>query len=504
MGLPLDGYVRVSRVGARDQTDGFISPDVQERSIGDWGARSGAEVVMRPHELNVSGGTMDRPVFNEIMGRIRSGKSGGVVVYKLDRLARTVLGAVSTLEELGRHDATFASATEPQLDYTTPAGRAFVQQLFVFAEFTRSTLKESWHVAQSHAIERGIMISPNGYFGYDIGPDRKLVPNDDAPVVVEAFERRASGDSWTMIADWLEEAAPRPDGTMWTPQTVQRLTGKRVYRGEASRYVVQNIDDREAIVNKDAHDELVSEDLWRAAQMKPRVPKVGPKPKDGPRIPLPLLSGLIRCAGCRHSMSLGRGPRGEALYRCRRRHASGVCPQPAQIRMEHVEEHVEELVLTEIDGVARLVPDSGERDEIAARLTQAREDLEDFRQDREARRKLGADWHEWLDTYLHAVREAEAELEQIDQRTGAAREGLTRDLYRGLDVDERREVLGGFLDVVFVRPSKGRGRNVDPVGRRVRVLWRGQGPDDLPRPRIVNPIISYDFEGHVEAGVSTP
>jgi hypothetical protein len=49
--------------------------------------------------------------------------------------------------------------------------------MFVFAEFTRSTLKESWATAQRHAIERGIHISPTTYLGYDIGPDRRLVPN---------------------------------------------------------------------------------------------------------------------------------------------------------------------------------------------------------------------------------------------------------------------------------------------------------------------------------------
>jgi len=235
MGLPLDGYIRVSRVGARDQTDGFISPDVQEVAIREWGARGGVEVVMQRPELNVSGGTMSRPVFGTILDRIRSGQSGGFVVYKLDRFARTVLGALNTLEELGRHHATFASVTEPQLDYTTPAGRAFVQQLFVFAEFTRSTLKESWAVAQRHAIERGIHISPNGYLGYDKGMDRRLVPNDEAPLAREMFQRRAFGESWGSIAAWLQEAAPREDGTIWTPQAVQSSPARSRSGGRAMR-----------------------------------------------------------------------------------------------------------------------------------------------------------------------------------------------------------------------------------------------------------------------------
>src|SRR5215212_179841 len=108
--LPLDGYVRVSQVGGREG-EGFISPDVQERAIREWAERAGVEVVMQPHELNVSGGTMDRPVFASIMERVREGKSGGVVVYKSDRFARTLLGAISTLAEIGEHGGVFASAT---------------------------------------------------------------------------------------------------------------------------------------------------------------------------------------------------------------------------------------------------------------------------------------------------------------------------------------------------------------------------------------------------------
>ena len=70
--LPLDGYVRVSKVGGRGG-EGFISPDVQEKAIREWAARAGVEIVIQPHELDVSGGTMDRPVFNTIMERIRAG-----------------------------------------------------------------------------------------------------------------------------------------------------------------------------------------------------------------------------------------------------------------------------------------------------------------------------------------------------------------------------------------------------------------------------------------------
>lgn len=503
MALPLDGYVRVSRVGARGKAakagakaEGFISPEVQEAEIRKWAERKGVEVAIQPHELNVSGGTMDRPIFNKIMERIRRGESGGVVVYKLDRFARSLIGAVNTLAELGEHKATFASATEPELDYTTPAGEAFLNMQFTFAQFVRSTLKESWAVTARHKIEEdGVHISPVDYLGYD-KVEGRLVPNDQAPVASEAFHRRGGGEGWGAIADWLNEVAPKPNEREWIGQAVQRLCAKRVYRGEASRYVEQDIDGRGPIINRDAHPALVTEREWQAAQMNPRIAKGGANGK-----PLPLLSGLIRCAGCRYSMSVGRGSKGERMYRCRGRHASGRCPAAASITAEAVEHYIEAHVLAEIEGVAKMVPDSGERERASAELEQARAGLEDFRRDREARRKLGPEWHEWLDEYLAAVREAEARLGQLDQRAEVAREGLTRDHFLDLPGDERREVLAGFMDCVFVRRSRGRGRNVDPIDTRARILWRGQAPPDLPRRRVVNPIISFDIEADVEAGV---
>ncbi len=87
------------------------------------------------------------------------------------------------------------------LDYSTPSAKTFVQQMFVFAEFVRSTSKESWATAQRHAVERGIHISPNGYFGVTKAAGR-LVPNGDAPEVGEVFRRRGQGESWGALADY--------------------------------------------------------------------------------------------------------------------------------------------------------------------------------------------------------------------------------------------------------------------------------------------------------------
>ena len=77
---------------------------------------------MHDPEENVSGATMDRPIFNRDHAAHPGGKSGGIVVYKLDRFARTLVGGLTTLNELTDHRALFASATEPLFDFTTADG----------------------------------------------------------------------------------------------------------------------------------------------------------------------------------------------------------------------------------------------------------------------------------------------------------------------------------------------------------------------------------------------
>lgn len=501
MSLPLAGYVRVSRVGARKKGEGFISPDVQQAAIRGWCERNGHELLMLRDELNVSGGTMDRPVFNEIIEGVHSGKYGGLVVYKLDRFSRSLLGAIGTLTDLGEHGAVFASASEPTLDYSTPSGRAFMQQMFVFAEFTRATLKESWHTTQRYAVERGVHISPNGYLGYD-KVKSLLVPNADAPIVVEVFQRRHDGQSWGTISGWLNSiGASRIEDRPWCPQAVRRLCAKRVYRGEASRYVGHDKDGRGPIVNKAAHPALVTEKMWLAAQVGPRT---APMPGDGHAAPL--LAGLIRCAGCRFAMSKGRAIGGDGRqvsYQCRPNKSTGRCTCPTSILSVEIDAFVEAAILAELDKiVATPVDPSVERDAALAVLEQARADLDEFRSDTSARRKLGELWHDTLDGYLVAVRDAERAAEQVVGAADAMVAQMTSEHYLTLPIAERRDVLTGFIDCVMIR-KVAKGRSTEPVENRARILWRGEAPSDLPRPRRASPVVAFDWdEVEVDAGVA--
>jgi site-specific DNA recombinase len=328
-GVPLrvDAYVRVSKV-AGGAGESFISPFVQRERIEGWARLNGPVLTWHKPELDVGGGSTSRPIFDHIMGRIRAGESDGVIVAKLDRFARTLVGALGVLEEFERHGAVLVSVAD-NLDLSTPMGKAFLRILLVFAELERDRISESWKTATSNAVDRGIHIAKFTPVGYDKAPDKRLLLGGEAPAIREAFLWRAAGRSRTEIARRLDETATRPNGGRWTPPMVERIIKNRVYLGHAYR------GDQ---VNKTAHPAVVTLAEWQAANLAPvRAAPRGKKPN--------LLGGIARCAGCRYVLAPGKsrwGGSGDSVlgYRCRGIHTAGVCPEPASINAHKLERHV--------------------------------------------------------------------------------------------------------------------------------------------------------------------
>lgn len=478
---PIAGYARVSRVGGRSG-ESYISPTVQREALERWAEGHGTDLAMYPPEENVSGGGMERPVLDRILAGIRSGELAGIAVYRLDRFARNLSEGAPLIREIAEeHDAEFAALDYPNLDTLSADGRLMLHMRLAMAEHERDVAAERWETALTYAVARGVHISPVVPYGYVKDPATKiLVPGPEgAPHVVRAYEMRAGGATWQAVADHLNAHAPaRDDGRSWLPVTVERMVRRRVYLGVAHWGDVENAD---------AHEPIVDADLWRRAQ---RSVQGRSKKRKGESA---LLHGVVRCAGCGFQMSAALNTSGERrrrYYRCRVHRVSGTCPAPASVRADGddgLEAAVDRLVADAFAerGEAYMgLADSSELDDALRDLAAAEEALDAFRIDAEARSMLGSRWRSFLEPMLAAVEQAEARVAALREEVdiAAAVEGLTADAYLALPREERAEVIRETVDVVYVRSVGGpRGRNAVALdGDRVRVLWRGSGPDELP------------------------
>ena len=119
------GYARVSKGDEQNNT-------LQTKALKAAGCR-------RLFEETASGGRWDRPELHRLLDHLREGDT--VVVWKLDRLSRSLKDVLHIMERIGNAGAGFRSITE-NIDTTTPAGRMMMQMVGAFAEFERAMIRE--------------------------------------------------------------------------------------------------------------------------------------------------------------------------------------------------------------------------------------------------------------------------------------------------------------------------------------------------------------------------
>ena len=467
--MRLDGYVRVSRVGGRSG-ESFISPDEQRREIESWASRHGHEVVACHEDLDQSGGTIQRPGFQAAIARIEAGHTEGLIVPRLDRFGRSTPRIYEALERIQRAGGVVVSAAE-DFDLSTAGGRAHFNMLALMAQYTRDAATEMWDVSNANAIRRGIHFTNSVPLGYMRGDDRRLYPDPvTAPLVAEAFRRRAMRESWRRIADWLNEVSPRPDGRSWSPRNVAVMVQRRTYLGEAFHGEHRN---------PDAHAALVTPDEYAAANAVRGGP--GPIHEDGA-----LLAGLIRCAGCRYAMrrtfTTYRDGRRVQLYSCQVKHTGGKCPAPANV-MAHMIEPL--VVATFIVGTGPATSWHGKAaDDDALEAARRQEAHAEARRDSflgsfdELAQRLGYDAvMAEAERRAQAVEEARAEREQAERarHIDTRRSYVLAEEWPSWDKARQADMLRTVLDAVYVR--KGR----EPIEDRALILWEGEDRFEKPR-----------------------
>lgn len=473
--MPFDAYVRVSQVRGRTGAS-FISPEVQEDQIRRWAQYHDAQIGQVLTDLDQSGGTIDRPGFQQALERIETGHSQGIVVAKLDRFARSIHGAYEAIQRIDKAGGRFVSVAD-NFDLSTSQGRLMFNIMSSFAQFELDRTRDNWLVARQRAVERGVHIASRTPTGYVRADDGTLEPHPvDSKVIRKIFELRAAGGSWKAITDLLNaEGVSGPyKAAQWTTRAACHIIENRVYLGEARSGT---------FTNAEAHPPLVTRDLFDAAQRAHAEPASRVLDPMDP----PLLTGLLRCAGCRHllkpdKMTTRQGER-VRIYRCRGKHSTGNCGSRVAVLASVIEPWVVAnamQLLGEIHATASQA--TQELDVAQAAIREAETELAAYRDNPKILAALGEDrFLEGLEPRVQAVEDAAATLTGLRMKLAPADippELAPEDVWAVLPISGRRRWLHALYDCVFLRSV---GQVNVPVSDRALIFERGDGPPDLPR-----------------------
>lgn len=268
-----------------------------------------------------SGGSLERPAMARLREAVAAGEVECVVVYKLDRLSRSLLDTVNLVRQEWKGRCALFSATE-HFDTGSPVGQMVFNILVSFAEFERNLIRERTLSGKRKRAQQGRNAGQKYPYGYRKGADGAWALDGvdetsgsfigPAAVVRRIFTSFLEGSPLTAIAETLNaDGIPTPEGRPWRFGAVGRILANPCYAG-TYRYGERT--------TEGAIPPIVSADDFRQAQRlrRERAGRLPDKAKPGRY----LLSGLARCAQCGSAIagSMGKTRRyyvctGRAIHR---------------------------------------------------------------------------------------------------------------------------------------------------------------------------------------------
>jgi DNA invertase Pin-like site-specific DNA recombinase len=251
-----------------------------------------------------SGGTLDRPALKRLLADIEDGRIDVVVVYKIDRLSRSLMDFAKLVEVFDRGGVTFVSVTQ-SFNTTTSMGRLTLNILLSFAQFEREVIGERIRDKIAASRKRGMWMGGFVPLGYEVR-DRKLVINDaEAATVRMIFERFVEVGSATALARALAAEGVRTRrGRLVDKGFLYKLLNNRVYIGDAVHKGTAYPGEHEAIITRALWDKVHG-----ILRESPRV-RAGRTRAATPALLKGLIFGPTGCA-----MTPTHTRRGDKLYR---------------------------------------------------------------------------------------------------------------------------------------------------------------------------------------------
>lgn len=462
------GYARISKA-----TDESTSIERQREVIeATCRARGWALAdIIEDVDVSATKTRLDRPGLARVREAVTAGRADTVMVWRIDRVARSVSDLAALTEEWAAAGVSLVSATEP-FDMTTSAGRMLLQLLGVFAEFEAATIRDRVTAARAALVKAQRWPGGAAPYGYRIvdNPDGagKALEVDpvEAAYVRKAADLVLSGKSAYYATKALNAAGSTPRKAKAWSMTSLRIVltqaatlGHMTHKGK----VVTDADGKPVQVWEPL---LPEEDVLRLRALLAPTRTPGGERKRHAR----LLSGLLRCSSCNGNLRVNQtgGRTRVTRYACHGRSDGRGCERSTSIVAERLDEYVEGVFLDkvgkfEVVEARESVREVAELAATEAAIKATTAELADADDEREAElmadlRRLKAKRRE----LLAAPEEPEVELVSL---------GMTfAEAWEARDTDGRRDLLASAIEHIVIRPGVRGRRGIDP--QRVDIHWR--------------------------------
>ena len=204
----------------------------------------------------ISGATLERPALKRLLADIEASRVDIVVVYKIDRLSRSLMDFSRLAEAFDRNTVSFVSVTQ-QFNTSTSMGRLTLNMLLSFAQFEREVIGERIRDKFAASRAKGMWMGGFVPLGYDV-KNRKLVVNkDEAATVRRIFERFTQLGSVTeLVRELRDEEVRGKRGRLIDKGYVYQLFRNRTYIGEAVHKGTPYPGEHKAIISKALWDKV--------------------------------------------------------------------------------------------------------------------------------------------------------------------------------------------------------------------------------------------------------
>lgn len=297
-----------------------------------------------------SGGNMERPALKELFADIEAGQIDMVVVYKIDRLSRSLFDFSKIVALFEKHNVSFVSVTQ-SFNTSNSSGKLMLNILLSFAQFERELSGERIRDKFAASLKKGLWMGGCVPLGYEVKERNLVINKEEATIIKFIYDKFIETESYFLVTDLLNRAGYR---TKVRSLKSGQTTGGGPFQPNAVLHILKNPYYKGCVTHKGQvypgkHEAIIPEEKWKLIQ---EIFKKNGNQKNHKYTPA-LLTGLIRCGCCDVPMSSTccvKKTKRYRYYTCSRQLKYKTCPSEHKSVPAGM---VEEQVVNEIVRILR-------------------------------------------------------------------------------------------------------------------------------------------------------